>query len=129
MIIVNLKDGERLIINGPEETRCTRCGKHVDELIPFDLTDDTLPYHAYGKRLVQNFRVMDLVEYDERWEMILKDLAVFGESEEHYEFYGRAKVEDAIYYDEMRRFCELSWECRDCIKEEGTFKYYGDNED
>lgn len=133
MIIENLKDGERLINNGPQEMRCTRCGKHVDDLIPFDLDEETHIYLACGKRLIQNFRMADFVDYQENYEWILWSITECGQSDELYkelyEFFGRTQVEEAIRYEGMRGICVKGWECRDCIKEEGKFKHYSDNED
>ena len=108
-----------------DKQRCSRCGKHVNELKPYGSKDGIYE----GQILIKTYRKLELVEHNDECEMILKLIAKFGDAPELHELYGTSKIESAISYDAMRNCYEESWECRSCIKEEGAFKHYSDNTD
>jgi len=108
-----------------EERRCTRCGKHVDDLISFGEQAGK----REGKKLIKRFRGFNLVDYIEEYEMVLNDLSAGVEMDELIKRFGVEKFESALMYGEHRSNCEKSWECRDCITEKGEFKLYSIKED
>jgi hypothetical protein len=106
--------------------RCTRCGKYVTELIPFNLELTVGLPTCGGNRLVKRFRNLDFVEYHEESEIILKDMSTGKSIDELNRIYGTKKVEAAGQYESLKGYSERSWECKDCIQEEGDFKTYKD---
>lgn len=107
--------------NAPYEVRrCTRCGKHIDELEAFG--EEAGEFAGY--KLIKTHRWFHIFKYNEEYEQILEDIGVFGLCEELYSFYGKQKVDWAISYEEGRNWTEKSLECKSCIYEEGDFKHY-----
>lgn len=107
-------------------SHCIRCGKHVDELEPFQYEDSIIPFIC-GNKLVKNHRMVELVERCEVCEEILRRLANGNEKSELIRLYGKKDVEAAIEYEEYIGCVEASWECRECINEEGPYKHYLQN--
>src|SRR5690242_10193524 len=95
---------------------CTRCGKHISELKPFDDSENEAALRI-------RFRILNYYETDEKCEEILKAIGVGGLDEAIASF-GVEKVNEALGYDEGRGWIEESLECRDCINEPGEFFDY-----
>jgi len=113
----------RFVINGPpDEMCCMRCGRHVDDLQPFDIEDESSIEHCSEKRLVKNFRELKLVASNKLYERIIQNLSNGTTEKDLAVLYGADKVQAAISYESLQGNWEKSWECRDCIKEYGPFK-------
>jgi hypothetical protein len=105
----------------PADKKCQRCSKHIDELKPFGKAGDPLVGDFEGAKLVKTFRCMveeDIPEFDN----ILSYMAEKADSRgwENAEYmaeqeFGKDRVEQAMFYDQLRSTVEASWECRDCI--------------
>lgn len=104
------------------DMRCTRCGKCVDELIPFDLKDSSYS----GCKLIKQFREVDMVDYNEACEKIINEFSNGKEIDELNKIYGSDNVQSAILYESLIGNLESSWECKDCINDEGPYKHYRD---
>jgi hypothetical protein len=127
MFIIKDKDGKTIVFNGPpDDKRCMRCGKHIDELIPIGGFSEELLPDTFDSKLIQNFRKLVILEYNERDKMIALDIGLFGVSEELYEFYGREDVERVLGYESVRGQVEVSWECIDCFRQDGEFMHYSE---
>lgn len=95
------------------DIRCTRCGKHVDDLTPFDLEGD--------KNLIKRSREVELVEHNAECEEILQKLAAGINLIDLNKTYGTSKVQTALVYESYIGNQETSWECKKCIEEDGPF--------
>lgn len=103
-----------LLINPPPTDRkCQRCGKHISELQPFEEGQfkDAL--------LAKTFRAMCEEQYLE-YDKILSEYQnldnLEGDNISELEAkYGKEKVEQAFFYDQLSNTVEASWECKDCI--------------
>ena len=104
-----------------DDRRCMRCGKHISELKPFGEGIYALATVA------KTYRNIDFVPYNEEYELILQTLYEFGDSHEMQEAIGMDKYKSAISYEGMRGCTERSWECRDCIIQEGAFIHFSMN--
>ncbi len=100
---------------------CTRCKKHVDQLTPFDIKEVYSLATIGDNKLVKNFRVVDFIEYNQECEEILKSLESGLSINSLNSLYGSDKVKFALMYESMRGNFEKSWECKDCIAEEGDW--------
>lgn len=103
-----------------EYCQCTRCGKHIDNLEPFG--DEAGEFAGY--KLIKNYRWLHFVDYNEECERIMEDISVFGLCQELYDFHGEDLIKRALSYNDRRDWSEKSFECKDCIHEEGDFKHY-----
>lgn len=128
MFIAESDEGTRIIFNGPpKEIRCERCGKHIDELLPYE--GELPPQVHLEKKLIQNVRPYYDVEYNDTIGEIL-DLMKNGKDElDRIESFGSANVELALSYEASWEDADFVWECRDCIKEPGVYKQYTDEEE
>ena len=110
----------KLAINPPPiDRKCQRCGKHTSELKPFGKEGDPLVGNFEGALLVKTFRAMN-EEVDDELDKILSEYQNLGDGEgdnisELETKYGKEKVEQAFFYDQLSNTVEASWECRDCI--------------
>lgn len=96
------------------DIHCTRCGKHVDDLAPFDLEGEI--------KLIKRFREVELVKRNAEYDEILQKLAVGHSIINLNKTYGASKVQTALVYELYIGNLETSWECKKCIKEDGLFK-------
>jgi hypothetical protein len=100
----------------PADRKCERCGKHIDELEPFD-------GEIYkGSKLVKTYRGM--CDYSQKYEDMLAEIFIVPETnyserlEKAEKKYGKEEVEHAMLYDEVYNTIGASWECKDCIKKD-----------
>ena len=102
----------------PRDRKCERCDKHVDELEPFDITDNL---KLIGAKLVKTFRAMqeeELPEYEEvlnEYNTVAKSIGYDQVDDLLEAKYGKEKIENAMLYDQLRNTVGASWECKDCI--------------
>lgn len=100
--------------NSEYDIRCTRCGKHVDDLAPFDLEGEI--------KLTRTFREVELIERNSEYDEILQKLAAGRNITDLNKTYGDSKVQTVLVYDSFIGNLETSWECKNCIQEDGPFK-------
>ena len=119
-----------LIINPPPLDKCCmKCGKNINDLLPFGKEGDPLVGNFNGAKLVKTFRSMNEScnipddKHDE-YKKILNFLDIeSGDDAETFnnrwilavEKFGEKQVNDAVSYDELCSTVSASWECRDCI--------------
>ena len=115
--------------NSEYDIRCTRCGKHVDELSPFDIEIQSKVDICIEGKLLKQFREVELVERNAEYDEILQKLAASRNIIDLKKTYGESKVETALVYESYIGNLETSWECKECINEEGPFKDYSDSID
>jgi hypothetical protein len=106
------------------DMHCNRCGKHVDELIPFDLKNEVGAHNCAERKLGVIFRELDLVDYNEECENIVQQMSDGIDINELKKLHGPNKVQSALLYESLIGNLEKSFECRDCIQEEGLYKRY-----
>lgn len=128
MFIAEYKDGTSIIFNGPpKDLRCERCGKHVDELLPYE--GELPPQVHLEKKLIQNVRPYYDVKYNDTIGEILNLMKNGKDDVEMIESYGTANVELALSYESSWEDADFVWECRDCLKEPGVYKQYTDKKE
>lgn len=128
MFIAESDEGTRIIFNGPpKDLRCERCGKHFDELSPYE--DELPPQVHWGKKLIQNVRPYSEAEYNDTIGEILDLMENEKIDIERIESYGTVNVELALSYKATWENADFVWECRDCFKEPGVYKHYTDKEE
>ncbi len=105
----------------PVDKKCEKCGKHVDELKPFGKAGDPLVGDFDEALLVKTYRCMeekDIPEFDNILSYMAEKADSRGwENAEHMaeQEFGKDRVEQAMFYDQLKGTVEASWECRDCI--------------
>lgn len=116
--ITNMENIIYLIDNTPSEYRCMRCGKHENELQPFD--ERTSKSHRLGKgvKLIMRDRPVEPVPLDEELEDILFEIFLIDDLDKASFQYGDDLVDKALEYKENRADTAKSWECRDCFFKE-----------
>lgn len=109
------------------DIHCTRCGRHVNELVPFEVDENcSVPFISENK-LVKNFREIEFISECKLCDEILQKFAEGIDKTELINVYGSKNVEAAIHYEEYIGYVETSWECMECINEEGPYKHYLEN--
>lgn len=113
--------------NSEYDIRCTRCGRHVNQLEPFDVDENLSVTFISQNKLVKKCREIEFISECKLCEEILQKFAEGIGKTELINVYGSKNVEAAIYYEEHLGYVETSWECRECINEEGPYKHYLEN--
>lgn len=108
--------------NSRYDIRCTRCGKHVDELSPFDIEIQSKVDICMEGKLLKQFREVELVERIAEYDEILQKLAAGSNIIDLKKTYGERKVQAALEYDSYFGNLADSWECKECINDDGPFK-------
>ena len=108
--------------NNRYDIRCTRCGKHVDELSPFDIEIQSKVDVCIEGKLLKQFREVELVERNTEYDEILQKYAAGSNIIDLKKTYGERKVQAALDYDSYFGDLVDSWECKDCINDDGPFK-------
>lgn len=113
----------KILINPPpRDRRCECCGRHVSELKPFGKAGDPLVGDFDGVLLLKNFRSMSVANAKLRdMQKVWKDLFVANAEDfcatdrAMIEKYGKEKIEEFYFADQLCNTVSASWECRDCF--------------
>ena len=108
--------------NSRYDIRCTRCGKHLNELTAFDIEIQSKVDICIEGKLLKQFREVQLVERIAEYDEILQRYATSRNIIDLKNVYGESKVQAALEYDSYFGDLAESWECKKCIEEDGPFK-------
>lgn len=108
--------------NNKYDIRCTRCGKHLNELTAFDIEIQSKEDICIEGKLVKQFREVELVERIAEYDEILQKLTAGSNMIDLKKTYGERKVQAALEYDSYFGDLAESWECKECINDDGPFK-------
>ena len=108
--------------NSEYDIRCTRCGMHVDDLSPFDILIKSTADNCISVKLLKQFRDVEFEERNAENDDILQKLTAGSNIIDLKKTYGESKVQAALEYDSYFGDLADSWECRDCINDDGPFK-------
>ena len=85
--------------NSRYDIRCTRCGKHLNELTAFDIEIQSKVDICIEGKLLKQFREVQLVERIAEYDEILQRYATSRNIIDLKNVYGESKVQAALEYD------------------------------